>query len=61
MRKTRGYRSAIETAWVNGTFGYFGFTQRELILLNGSTGSKERREGLLQRAHKAGACLNEAT
>lgn len=52
-----GYTSAIETAWINGTFGYFGFTNRELILLNGSKGSKSRRENLLKRAHDAGAGL----
>ena len=56
-----GYRSAIETAWIVGTFGYFGFVQRQLILLNGSKGSKARREELLQRAHTAGACLKTAT
>ena len=56
-----GYTSAIETAWINGTFGYFGFTNRELILLNGSKGSKARRDSLLKRAYEAGAGLTEAT
>ena len=55
-----GYASAIETAWIDGTFGYFGFTNRELILLNGSKGSKARREDLLKRAYDAGACLRTA-
>ena len=53
-----GYTSAIEKAWMDGTFGYFGFTNRELILLNGSKGSKSRREDLLRRAHDAGVGLS---
>lgn len=56
-----GYTSAIETAWIDGTFGYFGFTSRELILLNGSKGSKPRRQALLERAFIAGASLKTAT
>lgn len=52
-----GYTSAIETAWIGGTFGYFGFANRELILLNGSKGSEARREALLKRAYRAGASL----
>lgn len=56
-----GYASAIEKAWIDGTFGYFGFTNRELILLNGSKGSNARREDLLKRAHNAGARLRTAT
>ncbi|MFK7753684.1 MAG: NAD(P)H-dependent oxidoreductase [Sedimentitalea sp.] len=55
-----GYTSAIETAWIDGTFGYFGFTNRELILLNGSKGSKERRKNLLERAYDAGVHLKSA-
>ena len=54
----QGYSSAIETAWIDGTFGYFGFVNRELFLLNGSKGSKARRKKLLKRAYDAGACLN---
>ncbi len=50
----RGYAAAIETSWIDGTFGYFGFVQRHLHLLNGSTGSAERREGLLKDAYAAG-------
>lgn len=56
-----GYTSAIETAWINGTFGYFGFANRELILLNGSKGSDQRRADLLERAHNAGATLRSPT
>ena len=53
----KGYTDAIETAWIKGTFGYFGFTQRELILLNGSTGSDARRAALLDKAYQAGLTL----
>ena len=53
----KGYTDAIETAWIKGTFGYFGFTQRELILLNGSTGSDARRAALLDKAYQAGFSL----
>lgn len=52
-----GYTAAIEKAWMDGTFGYFGFSRRELVLLNGSKGSKARREGLLRQAHHVGAGL----
>ncbi len=52
--ETMGYADAIETAWIKGTFGYFGFTNRKLHVLNGSTGSAERRKSLLARAYQAG-------
>ncbi|MEM8777098.1 MAG: NAD(P)H-dependent oxidoreductase [Pseudomonadota bacterium] len=52
-----GYRAAIETAWMDGTFGYFGFTNRELVLLNGSKGSDVRRDALLRRAYQVGMSL----
>lgn len=52
-----GYTRALETAWMKGTFGYFGFAQRELILLNGSKGSDARRAGLLAQAYQAGLTL----
>ena len=54
-----GYTNAIHTAWMDGTFGYFGFAKKELILLNGSKGSNERRQALLQRAHSAGAGISQ--
>ncbi|MEM9497488.1 MAG: NAD(P)H-dependent oxidoreductase, partial [Pseudomonadota bacterium] len=38
-----GYRRALETAWIAGTFGYFGLDPRRLHLLYGSTGSARRR------------------
>lgn len=56
-----GYRTSIETAWIDGTFGYFGFVNRELILLNGSKGSDTRRDALLKRAYQAGASLKVPT
>ncbi len=53
----KGYRGAMETAWIRGTFGYFGFTRRNLVVLNGSTGSQVRREALLERAYQTGHAL----
>jgi len=52
-----GYSAVIETAWMDGTFGYFGFANRQLVLLNGSKGSDERRAALLKRAYQAGVSL----
>ena len=54
-----GYTDAIQTAWIKGTFGYFGFTNRTLNILNGSTGSEERRMNLLKRAFQAGVEISE--
>ena len=54
----QGYRGALETAWINGTFGYFGFTNRHLQVLNGSTGSEARRKSLLETAYQTGLCLS---
>lgn len=53
----RGYLNAMSTAWIDGTFGYFGFTERSLEVLYGSRGSDARRAGLLKQAHEAGYCL----
>lgn len=53
----RGYAAALQTTWLEGTFGYFGFANRKIELLNGSKGSAERREGLLARAYDAGVSL----
>lgn len=53
----RGYTKSIETAWIDGTFGYFGFSNRKLLLLSGSKGSDTRRNALLKRAFTAGAAL----
>ena len=52
-----GYTAALETAWIKGTFGYFGFSNRRLELLHGSTGSLARRKALLRRAYDLGAGL----
>lgn len=52
-----GYRDAMETAWIKGTFGYFGWTKRRIEFLCGSKGSAERRAALLERAFQAGVSL----
>ena len=52
-----GYLRAMETQWIDGTLGYFGFTPRRLELLCGSKGSPERRAALLQRSFEAGRTL----
>jgi len=52
-----GYTQALETAWMRGTFGYFGFARRDLVLLQGSKGSEARRKALLERAYQAGVSL----
>ncbi len=49
-----GYSAALETAWINGTFGYFGFSPRKLELLCGAKGSLERRKSLLERSYQVG-------
>jgi NAD(P)H dehydrogenase (quinone) len=46
--------NAMDTIWKTGTLGYFGFTEKQFHYLNGSTGSQQRREGLLQQAYQAG-------
>lgn len=48
---------AMRDIWCTGTLGYFGFTEKHVHILNGSTGSQERREGLLSRAYEAGFSL----
>ena len=55
----KGYTAAIDTLWTAGTFGYFGFSPRRLELLNGSTGSAQRRAALLERAFEVGRTLPE--
>ena len=52
-----GYRAAMETSWMDGTFGYFGFSPRKLEVLNGSKGSQERRTALLKRSYDIGFTL----
>ena len=45
--------------WKTGTLGYFGFAKKNIHFLNGSTGSDERRDGLLKRAYDAGLQLTQ--
>lgn len=52
-----GHTASLETAWIDGTFGYFGFSPRRLELLCGSTGSDARRKALLERSYQAGLTL----
>ncbi len=57
----RGYLASMETAWIDGTFGYFGFTNRHLEVLYGSKGSDARRAALLEQAYQAGHALAPPT
>lgn len=52
--RQRPYVSALEAMWLQGTFGYFGFSPREMKILYGATGSDERRAGLLEECYAAG-------
>ncbi|WP_297777558.1 NAD(P)H-dependent oxidoreductase [uncultured Roseovarius sp.] len=52
-----GYLSALETAWIKGTFGYFGLSPRKLEVLYGSTGSPKRRQSLLDKSYQVGLAL----
>lgn len=52
-----GLTAALETIWMQETFGFFGFSPRKLALLHGSKGSEARRAALLQRAHELGRTL----
>ena len=52
-----GYLSALETAWIKGTFGYFGFSPRRLEVLCGATGSIKRRQSLLAKSYQVGITL----
>ncbi len=54
-----GYLDALETAWLKGTFGYFGLKPRRLEILYGATGSQKRREALLERSYDIGRTLSE--
>lgn len=59
--EARGYTAALETAWIKGTFGYFGFADRELKLLYGSKGSEARRKALLEEAYQTGFDVRPAS
>ena len=52
-----GYEAAMETLWMKGTCGYFGFSPRKLAFLYGATGSAPRRERLLEQAWEIGNTL----
>ena len=52
-----GYLAALETAWIKGTFGYFGLSPRKLEVLYGSTGSLKRRQSLLEKSYQVGLTL----
>ncbi|MEM9332658.1 MAG: NAD(P)H-dependent oxidoreductase [Pseudomonadota bacterium] len=45
---------AMDRIWRTGTMGFLGITDKRICFLNGSTGSYERRVGLLEKAHQAG-------
>ena len=49
-----GHKAAMENIWCDGTLGYFGFADKRIHFLCGSTGSQKRREGLLEEAYRAG-------
>ena len=55
--KEAGYLAALDTAWTQGTFGYFGLSPRSLEVLHGSTGSEKRRHALLEKSHEIGRTL----
>lgn len=50
----KGYLTALEIAWIKGTFGYFGLSPRKLEVLYGAKGSSGRRSSLLQQSYRAG-------
>ena len=56
----KGYLAAMETAWIKGTFGYFGLSPRKLEVLYGSTGSDKRRQALLENSFQIGRTLPPA-
>ncbi|MEM6932104.1 MAG: NAD(P)H-dependent oxidoreductase [Pseudomonadota bacterium] len=55
--EAEGYLAAMETAWIKGTFGYFGLSPRRLEVLHGSTGSLKRRQALLEKSYQVGLTL----
>lgn len=56
-----GYLKAMETAWMQGTFGYFGFSPRKIEMLYGAKGSEKRRAALLEQAYQTGLTLPPPT
>jgi NAD(P)H dehydrogenase (quinone) len=55
--ESAGYLAALDTAWIKGTFGYFGLSPRKLEMLHGSTGSEKRRHALLEKSYQIGRTL----
>jgi len=49
-----GLETAMDTIWQTGTLGFLGITDKRIEFLGGSTGSAERRAGLLERAYQEG-------
>lgn len=56
-----GTGAALERLWMQGTFGYFGFSPRRLEVLNGAEGSDARCAGLLERSFTLGREIGAAT
>ena len=56
----KGYQTALEHLWREGTFGYFGFSPLRIEFLCGSTGSDARRKGLLHRAFECGQSIGQS-
>lgn len=54
----KGYAAALETAWIKGTLGYFGFSKRNIVFLNGADGSDKRRDALLAKAYDTGLTVD---
>ncbi|MGI9351244.1 MAG: NAD(P)H-dependent oxidoreductase [Rhizobiaceae bacterium] len=50
---------AMTAIWRDGTMGFFGMSNTRIHFLNGSTGSYNRRIGLLKKARKIGSQLDE--
>ena len=50
--------TAMNTIWRDGTLGFFGMSNCDIHYLNGSTGSYERRVGLLDRAYQCGLSID---
>lgn len=50
----QGYVQALDAMWLQGTFGYFGFSPRQMALLYGATGSDARRVALLEECYQLG-------
>lgn len=48
---------AMDTIWRTGTLGFFGFKDKRLKFLHGSTGALKRREGLLEQAYQEGLTM----